>query len=326
MEKILSESVVGQPEAVKAVANAIRLSRSGLRNESRPIASFLMAGPSGTGKTLLSKSLATLLFDSPDAMCRIDGSEYSEKHSIARLIGAPPGYVGHDSGGQLTEYVRRKPYCVILIDELEKASREFVTLFLQVLDDGRLTDGQGRVVDFRNTVIIMTSNVGAAFLNEMGEGPVPAPIRHAVMSAIQAQWPPEFLNRIDSVIIFRALSRANIRKIVDLRLKEVQDRLASRKMKLALSDEAKDYLGSIGYSPSYGARPLNRAVQTELLNPLSIFILDDRVRDGEDIKVEFDKHHNRLVIIPNHEGSGAADSMDVDDMGQDDNLVIEEMD
>lgn len=326
MEKILSESVVGQPEAVKAVANAIRLSRSGLRNESRPIASFLMAGPSGTGKTLLSKTLATLLFDSPDAMCRIDGSEYSEKHSIARLIGAPPGYVGHDSGGQLTEYVRRKPYSVILVDELEKASREFVTLFLQVLDDGRLTDGQGRVVDFRNTVIIMTSNVGAAFLNEMGEGPVPGPIRKAVMSAIQAQWPPEFLNRVDSIIIFRALSRANVRKIVDIRLKEVQERLESRKMKLVLSDEAKDYLGSIGYSTSYGARPLNRAVQNELLNPLSIFILDDRVCDGEDIKVEFDKHHNRLVIEPNHEGSGAAESMDVDDLDQDDALVIEEMD
>ncbi len=326
MEKILSEGVVGQPEAVKAVANAIRLSRSGLRNEARPIASFLMAGPSGTGKTLLSKTLATLLFDSPDAMCRIDGSEYSEKHSIARLIGAPPGYVGHDSGGQLTEYVRRKPYSVILVDELEKASREFVTLFLQVLDDGRLTDGQGRVVDFRNTVIIMTSNVGAAFLNEMGEGPVPGPIRTAVMSAIQAQWPPEFLNRIDSIIIFRALSRANVRKIVDIRLKEVQERLESRKMKLVLSNEAKDYLGSVGYSTSYGARPLNRAVQNELLNPLSIFILDDRVRDGEDIKVEFDKHHNRLVIEPNHEGSGAAESMDVDDLDQDDALVIEEMD
>lgn len=326
MEKILSESVVGQPEAVKAVANAIRLSRSGLRNESRPIASFLMAGPSGTGKTLLSKTLATLLFDSPDAMCRIDGSEYSEKHSIARLIGAPPGYVGHDAGGQLTEYVRRKPYSVILVDELEKASREFVTLFLQVLDDGRLTDGQGRVVDFRNTVIIMTSNVGAAFLNEMEEGPVPSPIRTAVMSAIQAQWPPEFLNRIDSIIIFRALSRANVRKIVDIRLREVQDRLAPRKMRLILSDEAKDFFGSIGYSTSYGARPLNRAIQNELLNPLSIFILDDRVRDGEDIKVKFDMHHNRLVIEPNHEGSGVADSMDVDDLDQDGALVIEEMD
>ena len=221
MEKILSESVVGQPEAVRAVANAIRLSRSGLGNAQRPIASFLMAGPSGTGKTLLSKTvsfdipprcrsksysrplqLATLLFDSPDAMIRIDGSEYSEKHSIARLIGAPPGYVGHDSGGQLTEYVRRKPYCIVLIDEIEKASREFVTLFLQVLDDGRLTDGQGRVIDFRNTVIVMTSNLGASYLNDMGEGPVRSQTRQLVMGAIQGHFPPEFVNRIDEIIIF----------------------------------------------------------------------------------------------------------------------------
>ncbi|KAF8274087.1 P-loop containing nucleoside triphosphate hydrolase protein [Lactarius quietus] len=252
MEKILAENVVGQPEAVRAVANAIRLSRSGLGNAQRPIASFLMAGPSGTGKTLLSKTLATLLFDSPDAMIRIDGSEYSEKHSIARLIGAPPGYVGHDSGGQLTEYVRRKPYCIVLIDEIEKASREFVTLFLQVLDDGRLTDGQGRVVDFRNTVIVMTSNLGAAYLNDMGEGPVRPRTRELVMGAIQGHFPPEFINRIDEIIIFRTLSHKNISRIVELRLKEVQERLSDRKITLLLDDEAKNYLAARGYSLSTG--------------------------------------------------------------------------
>ncbi|KAL7285323.1 hypothetical protein ACG7TL_000418 [Trametes sanguinea] len=322
MEKILAESVVGQPEAVKAVANAIRLSRSGLRNANRPIASFLFAGPSGTGKTLMSKTLATLLFDSPEAMIRIDGSEYSEKHSIARLIGAPPGYVGHDQGGQLTEYIRRKPYSIVLIDEIEKASREFYQLFLQVLDDGRLTDGQGRVVDFRNTVIIMTSNLGAAFLNDMGEGPVKPQTRELVMGAIRGHFPPEFINRIDEIVIFRTLSRANVLKIVDIRLKEVQERLADRKMKLELDDAAKNYLMSIGYSPVYGARPLNRAIQQELLNPLSVMILSERIRDGETVRVTFDGPHNRLQIIPNHEGTG--EGMDVDDFDED--IEIEEMD
>ncbi|KAJ7786301.1 P-loop containing nucleoside triphosphate hydrolase protein [Mycena metata] len=316
MEKILASSVVGQAEAVKAVANAIRLSRSGLTNPQRPIASFLLAGPSGTGKTLLAKTLATLLFDSPDAMIRVDGSEYSEKHSISRLIGSPPGYVGHDAGGQLTERVRRKPYII-------KACREFVTLFLQVLDDGRLTDGQGRVVDFRNTVIIMTSNLGATYLNEMGEGPVTPETKALVTGAIQHHFPPEFINRIDSVVIFHTLSRKNVLKIVDIRLKEVEERLADRKITLDVSPDAKTYLVSVGWSPQYGARPLNRAIQTELLHPLSVMLLSDRVRESEVVRVHFDGPGNRLVIVPNHEG--VAD-MDVDEYEGDDDIEIEEMD
>lgn len=248
------------------------------------------------------------------------------------------GYVGHDAGGQLTEYVRRKPYSIVLVDEIEKACREFVTLFLQVLDDGRLTDGQGRVVDFRNTVIIMTSNLGAAFLNDMGDGPVNPATRQLVMGAIQAHFPPEFVNRVDEIIIFvspqqfsselwsnhpmqRALSRKHILKIVDIRLKEVEERLSERKITLNIDEAAKDYLTSVGYSPVYGARPLNRAIQSELLNPLSLMILSDRVRDGEVVRVRFDGPHNRLNIQPNHAGKPIED----DEMDIDDDIEIEEL-
>ncbi|KAM0756236.1 hypothetical protein T439DRAFT_320934 [Meredithblackwellia eburnea MCA 4105] len=312
MEKILSKSVVGQPEAVKAVADAIRLSRSGLGNQDRPIASFLFVGPSGTGKTLLTKTLASFLFDSPNAMIRIDGSEYSEKHAISRLIGSPPGYVGSEEGGQLTEYVRRKPYCVVLVDELEKASREFHQLFLQVLDDGRLTDSKGRVVSFRNTVIIMTSNLGSSYLNDLPDdgSPIPAATQELVQGAIRANLPPEFINRIDSIIIYNKLSRKDVRSIVDIRIAEVQKRLRAngKDITIDVSPDALDYLASVGYHPSYGARPLARSIQTELLNPLSRYILDDSIRDGETARVQLDAKANRLVVIPNH----APTVMDVD--------------
>jgi ATP-dependent Clp protease ATP-binding subunit ClpB len=277
-------------------------------------------------------------------MIRIDGSEYSEKHSISRLIGSPPGYVGHSEGGQLTEYVRRKPYSIVLIDEVEKACRQFVTLFLQVMDDGRLTDGQGRVVDFRNTVIIMTSNLGAAFLNDMGEGAVKPQTRELVMGAIQSHFPPEFINRIDEIVIFvslflflflvvvadqgiirqRTLSHKNVLKIVDIRLREVQERLADRKIILDVDDHAKRYLMSVGYSTNYGARPLNRAIQRELLNPLSVMLLSDRVRDGETVQIRLDGPRNRLHIVPNHEGNVDVDEMDVD--VNDDDIDIVEVD
>lgn len=273
-------------------------------------------------------------------MIRIDASEYSEKHSISRLIGSPPGYVGYDAGGQLTEYIRRKPYSIILIDEIEKACREFVTLFLQVLDDGRLTDGQGRIVDMKNTVIMITSNLGAAHLNEIAEGTIDPQTRNLVMGAIQAHFPPEFINRIDEIVIFvssicwfkvvfisnivlqHALSRKDVFKIIDARLKDVEGRLEDRKIKLDVDPESKEYLMSVGYSPSYGARPINRAIQSEVLHPLSILLLSGRVLDNETVKVRFDGPHNRLIVVPNHEG---VDGMDVD-QDNDDDIEIEEMD
>ena len=321
LEKILQRDVVGQEDAVKAVAQAIRLSRSGLSNQSRPIASFLFCGPSGTGKTLMSKTLASYMFDDPDAIVRIDASEYSEKHSISRLIGAPPGYVGFDEGGVLTEAVRRRPFSIVLIDEIEKAAREFVQLFLQVLDEGRLQDSQGRQVSFRNTIIIMTSNLGSSFINESEEEDISEPVRQLVQSAISAHFPPEFINRIDSIVTFRKLGRMDVRRIVDIRLKEVQKRLIEngRHSRIMVDEEAKNWLGSIGYSPTMGARPLGRAIQDQLLNPLSLLLLRGQIHnDDPEIHVTFDKYRNALTVQANHEAvPGTLDDDDVD-MEEDD--------
>ena len=281
MEQRLGERVVGQKKAIKAVANAVRRARAGLQDENRPIGSFIFLGPTGVGKTELSKALAEFLFDDEAAMVRIDMSEYMEKHSVARLIGAPPGYVGYEEGGQLSERVRRKPYSVVLFDEIEKAHPDVFNVLLQVLDDGRITDGQGRTVDFRNTVLIMTSNIGSQFILHEEN----AEQREAkVTEALRGHFRPEFLNRIDEIIIFDRLKREEITTIVDLQLARVRQRLAKQGLGLVLSAAAKEHIGEKGYDPVYGARPLKRVIQHLLLDPLSLDVLDGKFRDGDVIQ------------------------------------------
>jgi ATP-dependent Clp protease ATP-binding subunit ClpB len=281
MEQRLGERVVGQKKAIKAVANAVRRARAGLQDENRPIGSFIFLGPTGVGKTELSKALAEFLFDDEAAMVRIDMSEYMEKHSVARLIGAPPGYVGYEEGGQLSERVRRKPYSVVLFDEIEKAHPDVFNVLLQVLDDGRITDGQGRTVDFRNTVLIMTSNIGSQFILHEEN----AEQREAkVTEALRGHFRPEFLNRIDETIIFDRLQREEITTIVDLQLTRVRQRLAKQGLSLVLSAAAKEHIGEKGYDPVYGARPLKRVIQHLLLDPLSLDVLDGKFSDGDVIQ------------------------------------------
>ena len=285
MESVIQERVVGQHEAITAVANAIRRSRAGLSDPHRPVGSFLFLGPTGVGKTELSKALAHFLFDTDDAMVRIDMSEFMEKHSVARLIGAPPGYVGYEEGGYLTEAVRRRPYSVILLDEVEKAHPDVFNVLLQVLDDGRLTDGQGRTVDFRNTVIIMTSNLGSQMIQELAGEENYEIMKSSVMEIVSQHFRPEFINRVDDVVVFHPLSREHIRSIVDIQLGYLHARLADRDMQIRLSDAAKNKLAAAGFDPVYGARPLRRAIQQQVENPLAQEILQGKFQPGDIIEV-----------------------------------------
>jgi ATP-dependent Clp protease ATP-binding subunit ClpB len=285
MEENLRRRVVGQDEALVAVANAIRRARAGLQDANRPIGSFLFLGPTGVGKTELTKALAEFLFDDESAMIRVDMSEYMEKHSVARLIGAPPGYVGYDEGGALTEAVRRRPYQVILFDEIEKAHPDVFNVLLQVLDDGRLTDGQGRTVDFRNTLIVLTSNLGSEALANLPDGADVGEARESVMEAVRAAFRPEFLNRLDEILLFRRLSRADMTGIVEIQLKRLGKLLADRKIVLDIDAAAERWLAEAGYDPVYGARPLKRVIQRALQNPLAEQILEGRIADGETVRV-----------------------------------------
>ena len=289
MEHQLEKRVVGQNEAVTAVSTAVRRARAGLQDPNRPIGSFMFLGPTGVGKTELTKALAQYLFDDEHALIRIDMSEYMEKHSVARLIGAPPGYVGYEEGGALTEAVRRRPYQVVLFDEIEKAHPDVFNVLLQVLDDGRLTDGQGRTVDFRNTLLIMTSNIGAEYLVAQPDGEDTEKVRDVVMAEVKVRFRPEFLNRIDEIILFHRLKREHMGRIVDIQLQRLQQLLDERKIKLALDTKAREWLAEKGYDPAYGARPLKRAIQKSVQDPLSELILSGRIKDGEKVSVSAGK-------------------------------------
>jgi ATP-dependent Clp protease ATP-binding subunit ClpB len=285
MEQRIRQRVVGQDEALEAVAAAIRMARAGLSDPNRPIGSFLFLGPTGVGKTELARALAEFLFDDERAMVRLDMSEYMEKHTVSRLVGAPPGYVGYDEGGQLTEAVRRRPYSVILLDEMEKAHADVFNVLLQVLDDGRLTDGHGRTVDFRNAILIMTSNVGSQFIQDLDESQRDK-METLVFGALRETFRPEFLNRIDSTVLFHRLDQQAIRLIVDIQLERYAKLLAGRELSLDVTDAAKTWLAETGYDPQFGARPLKRTLQRELMEPLSKAILAGDFGPGSVVRVE----------------------------------------
>ncbi|MEZ5319311.1 MAG: AAA family ATPase [Vicinamibacterales bacterium] len=289
MEDRLHQRVIGQDEAVEAVANAIRRARAGLQDPNRPLGSFVFLGPTGVGKTELARALAEFLFDDEQAMVRIDMSEYQEKHTVSRLIGAPPGYVGYEESGQLTEAVRRRPYAVVLFDEIEKAHPEVLNVMLQLLDDGRLTDGKGRTVDFRNTVVIMTSNVGSHLIADRaaaGDAAIDEGTRRQLTEALRQHFKPEFLNRIDEVIFFHSLTRDDIRRIIDIQLAQLGRRLEERKIRLDLSDAARDRIIEEGYDPIYGARPLKRTLQRRVLDPLALAVLQGEFTEGDVVRMD----------------------------------------
>ena len=299
MEERLHERVVGQDEAISVVANAVRRARAGLKDPNRPVGSFIFLGPTGVGKTELARALAQFLFDDENALIRIDMSEYQEKHTVARLIGAPPGYVGYDEGGQLTEAVRRKPYSVVLFDEIEKANPDVFNVMLQILDDGRLTDGHGRVVDFKNVVVIMTSNIGTEFLLNLGARELAEneweTVKNRVIEEMKKHFRPEFLNRIDDVVVFHSLTMEDLSRIVEIQLKQVSSRLADRKIGVELTEAARDLLVREGYDPTYGARPLKRTIQRRILDSLALEVLNGRIRDGDQVVV--DAEDGKLVFL-----------------------------
>jgi ATP-dependent Clp protease ATP-binding subunit ClpB len=294
IEDRLRERVVGQDESLLLVANAVRRARAGLGDPRRPVGSFLFMGPTGVGKTELARALAEFLFDDEKALVRIDMSEYMEKHSVARLVGAPPGYVGYDEGGQLTEAIRRRPYAVVLFDEIEKAHPDVFNILLQVLDDGRLTDGKGRTVDFRNTVLIMTSNVASDVIQEAGGDVSGEGLKRKIQEALRQTFRPEFLNRIDETVIFGALKSDDLHRIVDIQLKDLDKRLADRKLTLELTSAARDLLAERGYDPVFGARPLKRTIQRMIENPLAVEVLAGRFKEGDHILVDVGSNRESL--------------------------------
>ncbi len=295
MEEELKQRVVGQDEAIRLISNAIRRSRVGIADPKRPVGSFIFMGPTGVGKTELARSLADFLFNDENALVRIDMSEYMERHSVARLIGAPPGYVGYEEGGQLTEIVRRKPYSVILFDEIEKAHPDVFNILLQILDDGRLTDGQGRIVNFKNSILIMTSNIGSQWIYEMNVENRES-VMQKVMDSLREHFKPEFINRLDEIIVFNNLDKEQIIKIVDIQLNILKERLLGKKIGLKVTTRAKEFLAEKGYDPHYGARPLKRTIQRYIQDPLALQILEGVFKEGDKLETDLDDKNEKIIF------------------------------